>query len=85
MIVALVVSVAVIAGAGVFEVVAARAVVEVEVEALPDGLGGRLRFDLHDGGDVHAVGQGLIGNENTVLLGEGQAGGGGTLAADDAD
>ena len=43
------VGMAVLTSAGVFEIVAAGAVVEIEVEAFHDGLGSRIRLDLPDG------------------------------------
>lgn len=73
------------AGAGVFEVIAARAVVEIEVEALHDRLGPGLRLDLEDGGDVLSGGEGLVGDQDPILLGEGEPGWGGALSTDGPD
>ena len=73
------------AGAGVFEEGAARALVEVEVEFCDDRLGFRGCLDLEDGGDVHAGGERVFGDEDAVIFLEGDAGRGAAFAADDGD
>lgn len=77
------VMITVLAGAGVFLEFAGRALFEVQVELLSDGLGIGLLLDLHNGGEVVAGGDGLVADELVAILGEGELGGGGAISKGD--
>jgi hypothetical protein len=72
-------------GAGVFLVLAGRALFEVQVELLGDGLGTFLLADLHHGGEVVAFRDGFVADEHVAILGEAQLGRSRAVAKGDAD
>ena len=61
----------VLAGAGVFRVVAAWAWIEVDHEALSNGFGFRCVFDRENNGNVITFREPGYGKENSVVLREG--------------
>lgn len=58
------------AGAGVFFVVAGRAVGEVQIELLADSLCRGIGLDLDDHWEVIAGRESLVGQENVTAFGE---------------
>lgn len=76
---------AVIAGAGVFEVVAGGAILEVEVEANGLCFGIRSALDLENHGDVHSFWEGFVRKQNAILDGKFHAGRRTALSADEGD
>jgi len=72
------------ADTGVFQSVATRAFLQIQIEPDDDGPFLGLNPDLDDGGDVQAPGKSLVGEKGISLPGEAHARGAGPLSADDS-